>query len=48
MEGKALIWCQDLKMSRGITSLEIFVEGLQTWFGLLAYEDPTEAHTKLK
>lgn len=47
MEGKALIWFQDLEASDSITSWEGFIQALQTQFGPIAYEDPMEALTRL-
>lgn len=47
MEGKALIWFQDLEASDSITSWEGFIQAFQTSFGPTAYEDPMEALTRL-
>lgn len=48
MEGKALVWFQDIKAVGGISSWEGFISALQTRFGLSPYEDPMEALIRLK
>lgn len=48
MEGKALVWFQDLEASGTITSWDGFVQALQTRFGPTSYEDPVEALTHLR
>lgn len=48
MEGKALVWFQDLEAYGTITSWDGFVQALQTWFGPTSYEDPMEALTRLR
>lgn len=47
MEGKALIWFEDLEVFSGITSREAFIRGIQTRFVPTAYKDPMKALTKL-
>lgn len=42
MEGKALVWFQDIEAAGGISSWEGFVRALQTRFGSSPYEDPME------
>jgi len=48
MEGKALVWFQDIEAAGGISSYEGFVRALQTRFGSSLYEDPMEALIWLK
>ncbi|KAA8544084.1 hypothetical protein F0562_021739 [Nyssa sinensis] len=48
MEGKALVWFQDIEAAGGISSWEGFVRVLQTRFGSSPYEDPMEALIWLK
>ncbi|KAL6316337.1 hypothetical protein AAG906_017972 [Vitis piasezkii] len=48
MEGKALVWFQDIEAAGGISSWEGFVRALQTRFGSSPYEDPMEALIRLK
>ena len=48
MEGKALVWFQDIEVAGGISSWEGFVRALQTRFGSSPYEDPMEALIRLK
>ena len=48
MEGKALVWFQDIEAAGGISSWERFVCDLQTRFGSSPYEDPMEALIRLK
>ncbi|KAJ0093889.1 hypothetical protein Patl1_27117 [Pistacia atlantica] len=48
MEGKALVWFQDIEAAGGISSWEGFVCALQTKFGSSPYEDPMEALIRLK
>ena len=48
MDGEALVWFQDCEASRVFVAWEIFVEGLLIEFGSFAYEDPTEALTRLR
>lgn len=48
IEGKALVWFQDLDESRGLTSWEEFVEALLVRFGPSSYNDPMEQLTRLR
>ncbi|RVX03831.1 Transposon Tf2-8 polyprotein [Vitis vinifera] len=48
MEGKALVWFQDIEAAGGISSWEGFVRALQTRFGSSPYENPMEALIRLK
>jgi len=48
MEGKALVWFQDIEAARGINNWDGFVRALQTRFGTSSYEDPMEALIRLK
>ena len=48
LEEEALIWFQDVKQAGGFPSWEIFIKALQTRFGVMAYDDPMEALTRLK
>jgi hypothetical protein len=48
MEGKALIWFQELKASRGLSTWDEFLRSLKIRFGKGSYDDPMENLTKLK
>ena len=48
LEEEALIWFQDVKQAGGFPSWEVFIKALQTRFGVMAYDDPMEALTRLK
>lgn len=48
MEGKALVWFQDIEVVGGHNSWEGFVRAFQTRFGMSPYDDPMEALIHLK
>ena len=48
MEGKALVWFQDIEAAGGLNSWDGFVRALQTRFGGSPYDDPMEALIQLK
>ena len=48
MEGKALVWFQDIEAAGGLNSWEGFVRALQTRFRGSPYDDPMEALIRLK
>lgn len=48
MEGKALVWFQDIEVAGGFNSWEGFVHELQIRFGASPYDDPMEALIRLK
>jgi len=48
MEGKALIWFQELKSTRGLSSWGGFLRALTIRFGTGSYDDPMETLTNLK
>ena len=48
LDGEALIWFQNALRIGGFASWEVFVKALQTCFGVIAYDDPMEAFTRLK
>ena len=48
MDGEALVWFQDCEALGVFVAWESFVEGLLIKFGSFAYEDPTEALTRLR
>jgi len=48
MEGRAMVWFQELKASNNMGSWEEFVQALQIRFGKGAYEDPMESLSNLK
>lgn len=48
MEGKALIWFQDMDVSEFLPSWNILTQALLERFGPLAYDDPMESLTRLK
>lgn len=48
MDGKALVWFQELKASNEVTSWIEFVRAIQIWFGRGPYDDPMETLFKLK
>lgn len=48
MEGRALVWFQDLEESGALTSWDALVKAMLTRFGPNAYDDPMEALTRLR
>jgi hypothetical protein len=48
MEGKALVWFQELRNSNALTTWLKFLSNLQTQFGKGSYDDPMETLVKLK
>jgi hypothetical protein len=48
MDGKALVWFQELKASNEITTWTDFVRAIQIRFGRGPYDDPMETLSKLK
>lgn len=48
MEGRALIWFQDLEESGFLTDWDTFVKALLMRFGANFYDDPMEALTSLR
>jgi hypothetical protein len=48
MEGKTLIWFQELKASGGLSTWGEFLRSLKIRFGKGSYDDPMEDLTKLK
>lgn len=48
MDGKVIVWFQDLHESRQLSDWEQFVKALLTRFGPTCYDDPVEAMTKLR
>lgn len=48
MDGKALVWFQELKASNEVSSWTDFVLVIQIRFGQGPYDDPMEALSKLK
>lgn len=48
MEGKAILWFQELQESWVITSLASFVRALDVRFGGTTYDDPMEKLTRLR
>lgn len=48
MEGKALIWFQELKSTGGLTSWDGFLRALSIRFGKGPYDDPMETLSNLK
>lgn len=47
MEGKAMVWYQDLENSNTIVDLETFVKAILVKFGSRSYDDPMETLTRL-
>jgi len=48
MEGRALIWFEELKASGALKSWGDFLQSLRIRFGKGSYDDPMEELTKLK
>lgn len=48
MEGKVLVWFQELRNSNALTTWLEFLSNLQTQFGRGSYDDPMETLVKLK
>jgi hypothetical protein len=48
MDGKALVWLQELKASYEVSSWTDFVQAIQIRFGRGPYDDPMETLSKLK
>jgi hypothetical protein len=48
MEGKALVWFQELKANKCLSTWEEFVRSMNIRFGKGSYDDPIETLTKLK
>lgn len=48
MEGKALVWFQELRTSNNLTTWSEFIKALQIRFGRGSYDDPMETLVKLK
>ena len=48
MEGKALVWFQDIEAAGGLSSWDGFIRALLTRFGASPYDDPMEALIRLK
>jgi hypothetical protein len=48
MEGKALVWFQELRATKCVSNWEEFVRAVQIRFGKGSYDDPMETLTKLK
>jgi hypothetical protein len=48
MDGKALVWFQELKASNAVTSWSELVRAIQIWFGRGPYDNPMETLSKLK
>jgi hypothetical protein len=48
MEGRAMVWFQELKASKCVSNWEEFVRAIQIRFDKGAYDDPMETLSKLK
>jgi hypothetical protein len=48
MEGKALVWYQDMDMAGALPNWEVFTHALLERFGPTCYDDPMESLTRLK
>jgi len=48
MEGKALVWFQELKAEKSVSTWEEFVRVTPIRFGKGSYDDPMETLTKLR
>ena len=48
MEDEALVWFQDFKDARQLTSWDAFIKALHIRFGTLAYVDPMETLSELR
>jgi hypothetical protein len=48
MEGRALVWFQELRSGNGLTTWNEFLKALQARFGTGSYDDPMETLVKLK
>jgi hypothetical protein len=48
MEGKALVWFQELRNSNSLTTWIDFLKSIQTRFGMSLYDDPMESLVSLK
>lgn len=48
MDGKALVWFQELKAGNEVTSWAEFVWAIQIQFGRGPYDDPMETLSKLQ
>jgi hypothetical protein len=48
MEGKALVWYQDINMAGALLNWEVFTHALLDRFGHSCYYDPMESLTRLK
>ncbi len=48
MEGKVLIWLQDLEEFGSFTSWEAFTQAILVRFDSCSYDDPFESLTKLR
>lgn len=47
MEGRALVWFQELRSGNGLTTWNEFLKALQARFGTGSYDDPMETLVKL-
>jgi hypothetical protein len=48
MEGKALVWYQDMNLSCYLPNWNVLAQSLMQRFGPLAYDDPMESLARLK
>jgi hypothetical protein len=48
MEGKALVWFQELRNGNNLTTWNEFLKAIQTRFGRSIYDDPMESLVSLK
>jgi hypothetical protein len=48
MEGKALVWFQDMGLSVSLYNWHMLTQALLERFGPFSYDDPMEALSKLK
>lgn len=48
MEGKTLVWYQDIDMAEALPNWEVFTHALMERFGPTCYDDRMEALTRLK